>query len=101
MAIRLIMRHDTAANWQAANPVLMAGELGFLIEDDENVNFKVGDGVTPFENLDYVLTPVTTVMILTLLGIPSYSSLVNANNALPIGSPYFNTTLSQLQITTA
>jgi hypothetical protein len=37
---------------------------------------------------------------LELLGIPSHASLAIANTALPIGHPYFDTTLNKLAITT-
>lgn len=44
---------------------------------------------------------VTTAAILTALGVPSYASLAAANAALAVGMPYYDTTLSKLQITTA
>ena len=34
----------TKAEWEAANPVLLKGEKGF-VSDDPNL-FKIGDGVT-------------------------------------------------------
>lgn len=40
---RIVIRNDTAAAWEAANPVLLKGEMG--IEYDTN-KFKIGDGVT-------------------------------------------------------
>lgn len=38
---RLRLKYDTAANWAAKNPVLLAGEIG--IESDTLLG-KVGDG---------------------------------------------------------
>lgn len=44
---RIIIRNDTSANWTAANPVLLKGELG--IENDTGV-VKCGDGVAKWES---------------------------------------------------
>ena len=48
---RLKQRTDTQANWAANNPVLLAGELG-LVTDDKNL-YKVGDGVTAWNDLPF------------------------------------------------
>lgn len=48
---RLKMRGDTAAAWTAANPVLLARELG--IETDTR-RLKVGDGTTAWTALPYI-----------------------------------------------
>jgi hypothetical protein len=44
-------RYDTAANWTAANPTLLAGEIG--IESDTN-KWKLGDGSTAWTSLGYI-----------------------------------------------
>ena len=44
-------RYDTAANWTANNPLLLAGELG--LESDTH-NFKLGNGSTLWASLPYV-----------------------------------------------
>ncbi len=50
-------RTDTLANWQAENPVLYLGEP-VIISDGENGDWlKIGDGVTPFNNLPYKKGP--------------------------------------------
>jgi hypothetical protein len=43
-------RRDTAANWDSVNPILASGEFG--VETDTN-KFKIGDGVTDWQNLAY------------------------------------------------
>lgn len=43
-------RRDTAHNWAVANPVLLAGELGFETDTRKG---KVGDGTTTWNNLPY------------------------------------------------
>ena len=69
---RFCYREDTFENWQKFNPVLLGGEIAF-VRDGANGQFvKIGDGVTPWNELpfaplpkgekgdngnDYVLTP--------------------------------------------
>jgi hypothetical protein len=45
----LQLKRGTAARWSELNPILAAGEPGFII--DKNI-LKIGDGVTPFEELE-------------------------------------------------
>lgn len=58
--MKIQLRHDTAANWTAANPVLAAGEFG---AEDDTLLFKKGDGVTAWNDLAYA-SPVTVVATL-------------------------------------
>lgn len=51
MAVRFQLRRDTSSNWTSTNPVLSAGEPA--IETD-TLAIKMGDGVTPWNSLDYV-----------------------------------------------
>lgn len=44
-------RADTAENWSAANPVLKNGEVG--VELGSPAALKTGDGVTPWNSLEY------------------------------------------------
>ncbi len=48
MSKQLQLKRGTAARWSEVNPILAAGEPGFII--DQNI-FKIGDGVTPFDQL--------------------------------------------------
>lgn len=50
MGQRIKMRHDTAANWSSANPVLAVGEWGY--ETDQK-RLKIGDGVTAWNQIAY------------------------------------------------
>lgn len=43
-------RKGTAAEWTSADPVLASGEPGF---ETDTYQFKIGDGVTTWTNLDY------------------------------------------------
>lgn len=50
MAYTILFRRGTAQEWQAANPILNLGELGFVTD---TYRFKIGDGVTSWNNLAY------------------------------------------------
>ena len=53
-------RRDTASNWTSNNTVLLAGEWG--IESDTK-KFKIGDGTTAWQSLDYVPIPDTNRLL--------------------------------------
>lgn len=44
-------RRDTAANWTAANPVLLSGEFGY---ETDTGKIKVGDGTTAWNSASYL-----------------------------------------------
>lgn len=48
---RIQLRNDTAANWAAANPVLLKGEIGIELDTRK---IKVGDGTTDWVSLKYL-----------------------------------------------
>lgn len=50
MAVKIIIRHDSASNWTSANPTLSLGELGF---DTDSKKYKLGDGTTAWNSLSY------------------------------------------------
>ena len=51
---RLQLRNDTAENWSSKNPVLLKGEVGIELGASAAQNkFKVGDGTTAWNDLDY------------------------------------------------
>lgn len=54
MSKRLQIRRDTEANWQSVNPVLLQGEIGFVLDDNGNVvGKKVGNGRTAWDELEF------------------------------------------------
>jgi hypothetical protein len=59
MAVRMLQRRGTAAQWAAANPVLGDGEIG--IEKDTGV-IKFGDGTTAWADLAIVFEATPAVM---------------------------------------
>jgi hypothetical protein len=50
MAVNMQVRRGTAAAWTAANPTLLAGEIGY---ETDSGKFKVGDGATVWSSLSY------------------------------------------------
>lgn len=93
---KIIQRHDTAANWTAANPVLAAGEMG--VETDTN-KFKFGDGTTAWSGLAYAAGEGGGGSGTTLTstdGATTYSKLTLGNNlvVIPPETPWTNPQMS-------
>jgi hypothetical protein len=53
--LQILQRTDTKDNWQLANPILGNGERAFEVQPDGTKKEKVGDGVTPYNLLDYYM----------------------------------------------
>lgn len=51
MATLIQLRRDTAANWSSNNPILSSGEVGIATDLQQ---FKIGDGVSTWNVLEYV-----------------------------------------------
>lgn len=54
---RFGFREDTLENWEAKNPVLEKGEPGVVRDGQNGEWLKIGDGVTPWNELDYKRGP--------------------------------------------
>lgn len=66
MACIIQIRNDSSANWTSVNPVLAIGELA--ISNDLS-NFKIGDGVSAWSTLAYVIpTAMTTESVQDIVG---------------------------------
>ena len=52
MLARIQIRRDNQVNWNSNNPILFAGEIGFETTTNK---FKIGDGVSNWNSLDYQL----------------------------------------------
>jgi hypothetical protein len=70
--VRLQLRSDTAAAWTAANPTLLASELG--LESDTN-KIKIGNGSTAWNSLAYFPFVVSGGTVLGNLEIGSTGTL--------------------------
>ena len=57
MITTIKIRRDTAANWTTYNPVLADGELCLSTDSDPH-NLKIGDGVTKWLALEYLIPTV-------------------------------------------
>ncbi len=58
---KILLRNDTAENWETKNPVLFQGELGVVLStSEEGRRFKIGDGVTAWKELQYSDEPLLT-----------------------------------------
>lgn len=53
---KIQLRNDTAANWKAANPVLLKGEIGVEIDTRK---LKIGDGISGYNSLKYISGDLT------------------------------------------
>lgn len=42
--------YNTTAMWESINPILFKGEFGF---ESDGPGFKIGDGITPWNELPY------------------------------------------------
>ena len=63
---RIKNKHDTHVNFTANNPVLLDGEIIFVTGDNEEIQIKIGDGITPYIDL-----PFMKLKSLELTGIPT------------------------------
>lgn len=56
---QLQFRRDSATDWEAENPVLLDGEMGIVTGGaaGEPITFKIGDGVTAWNDLSTVSGP--------------------------------------------
>ena len=51
---RIVIRNDSAENWQSQNPVLLKGEFGVELGASPAENkLKIGDGITAWNDLGY------------------------------------------------
>lgn len=73
MSTTIRLRRGTAARWAEVNPILALGEPGFVYDSNK---LKIGDGVTPWNNLPYLdgtssIEAISTYAELPAIGNPS------------------------------
>lgn len=71
--VRIQLRNDTAANWQNSTVVLLPGE--FAVENDTN-KFKIGDGVTAWDELGYAGADETQINSLIAAAEDNFTEVV-------------------------
>ena len=65
MAIKVQFRRGLASEWVSSNPVLDEGELG--LELDTEI-YKIGDGVSVWNSLNYYSSGVSLGLVIALGG---------------------------------
>ena len=74
----LQLKRGTAERWYTVNPILAIGEPGFVYDANK---LKIGDGVTPWNELPYIEGSAGTATSLT----PVDGSLIIKDNTIDIG----------------
>ena len=80
MAVNILLRRGTAAEWTSANPILLEGEVG--VETDTK-KLKVGDGLTVWASLPYItLTPAAAATLYAPLANPTFTGTVSLDTGV-------------------
>lgn len=86
---RVKQKVDTEENWMANPLILLEGESAFVVtEDNEGVNFKIGDGTKTFSELPYWINYYSNVISHKLIRLDNVSvpqnipSIFNENTNL-------------------
>lgn len=74
----LQLKRGTAERWYTVNPILAIGEPGFVYDANK---LKIGDGVTPWNELPYIEGSTSETTSLT----PVDGSLIIKDNTIDIG----------------
>lgn len=91
--VRQVNRIGTSAAWVAANPILEDGEQGFERTPDGKLMWKIGDGVTPWNDLDYPPILIDTIYrfrgsVATIDNLPSGAAEGDVYNVVETGANY-------------
>jgi hypothetical protein len=82
MAVNILLRRGTAAEWTASNPILIEGEVG--VETDSK-KLKVGDGLTVWASLPYItLTPTAAASLYATINNPNFTGTVSLGTGVGI-----------------
>lgn len=76
--MRIVLRNDSLANWEAnSHVVLLRGEVGVAYNDDGSARIKLGDGVKSWADLEWfggdtnTITNVTENIVQEMIGAPA------------------------------
>ena len=81
---RFAFRSDTLENWESINPILRAGEFGIVTNGSETQKVKIGDGVTPWNELSWWMGPKGNTGIQGPQGIQGEKGEKGDDGATPI-----------------
>lgn len=91
MAAVIQIKRGSASQWASSNFVLAAGEIGF---ETDTRKFKVGDGSTSWNSLNYMTVDFSSV---ALTGIPTAPTADSGNSTTQIATTAFvSTAISNL-----
>lgn len=80
---RIQQKSDTQANFESNNPILLANELVIVKMTDGSIKFKVGDGTSHFNSLEYTdkyLTDDISNLQSSIENIPDVENFVTASD---------------------
>lgn len=91
--VRQVQRTDTSANWVVKNPILEDAEWGFERTPEGKLMWKVGDGVTPWNDLPYPSILVDKIYryrgsVATVEDLPTYAAEGDVYNVTSTGANY-------------
>jgi hypothetical protein len=87
---RIRLRRDTSANWSDIDPILALGEAGF---ETDTRYLKVGNNVSPWNNLDYIRVPNSSISF------PSPPQIIlPIGDSLTVSNPRINCNLSNSEL---
>ncbi len=109
--VKIRVRRGSESEWRAENPVLLEGELAAEYRDNGipmgNVRFKMGDGVTHWNELPYCIdASVATSIIAGNYSSPNVIAIrygtteqwMVEDPVLKIGEPVFDTTKGEIKV---
>lgn len=91
MATQIKVRRGTSSQWSTINPTLAEGEIGFELDTNK---LKVGDGITSWANLEYLVAETDLSEYLTIASAsttyalkdnPNISGTISLGNNSSIG----------------
>jgi hypothetical protein len=100
MAVNILIRRGTAAEWTASNPILLEAEVGL---ETDTKKLKVGDGLTVWASLPYItLTPAAAASIYATIANPTFTGTVSGITKTMVGlGSVDNTTDANKPVSTA
>jgi hypothetical protein len=88
MAVQIQLRRDSKADWASVNPILGDGEIG---HESDTYDFKIGDGVTAWNDLDYYSDPniryISSATGVTPTDTDDFISVTGQNVAITFNNP--------------
>ena len=83
MAVNILLRRGTAAEWTASNPILLEAEIGL---ETDTKKLKAGDGLTVWASLPYItLTPAAASSLYATIASPTFTGTVSGVTKSMVG----------------